>query len=114
MDPSVAASSSRVCLAVAELERIHAACTSPAANQINLIAPLSPATGLGARDEGQPILGPNVGEVRFNMPTGIARSRNWSFIEIPRQALFIADTGNHVIRKVRYVYGAEGCPLPWA
>jgi sugar lactone lactonase YvrE len=49
---------------------------------------------------------------RFNTPTGLARSwiyGGWS--DIPRQALFVADTGNHTIRQIHFRYGAEGCPV---
>jgi sugar lactone lactonase YvrE len=94
---------------------------SSGSHQIVLVAPLSTVTGIGRRDEGPPLIGAanTPGAVdghwsvtRFNTPTGLARSwiyGGWS--NIPRQALFVADTGNHTIRHIRFRYGAEGCPV---
>jgi hypothetical protein len=94
---------------------------SSGSHQIVLVAPLSTVTGIGNRDEGPPFLGAanTPGAVdghwsvaRFNAPTGLARS--WMYgrwQDIGRQSLFVADTGNHTIRQIRFRYGAEGCPV---
>jgi DNA-binding beta-propeller fold protein YncE len=77
---------------------------------------------LAARDDSSPFLGgANVaghrdGEqsrVLFNSPTGVALS--WDFIgrNYDRDRVYIADTGNHVIRRVKFRMSFEACPQPY-
>jgi NHL repeat-containing protein len=47
----------------------------------------------------------------FNTPTGLARSMVYDWSHLAARKLFIADTGNHIIRRIGFTYSAEGCPL---
>lgn len=77
--------------------------------------------GLAARDDSSPFLGAAglagyrdgiQSEVLFNHPTGIALS--WGYIgRRDEDRVFIADTGNHVIRRVRFRMSFEACPQPY-
>jgi len=53
--------------------------------------------------------------VQFHTPTGIARAMNIKVpgIPFPPWALYIADSGNHTIRKGDYKLSFEGCPQAW-
>lgn len=46
-------------------------------------------------------------EARFDSPTGLAKSWNYPSLD---QRLYIADTGNQVIREVAFRLSFEGCP----
>jgi hypothetical protein len=62
----------------------------------------------GARDG----ISPN--EAEFRSPSGVAytpNSRNNDRYEL-RQALYVADSGNHTIRRVAYSASPENCPEP--
>jgi hypothetical protein len=52
---------------------------------------------------------------QFQTPTGIARSPLYSYDEngIFNRHLYIADTGNHTIRRVRWELSFEACPQPY-
>jgi hypothetical protein len=63
----------------------------------------------GARD-GMPF-----SEAQFRAPVGIARSANGGNdpnLSIQKQALYIADSGNHTIRRVSFTLSFEFCPQP--
>ena len=51
---------------------------------------------------------------QFKTPAGIARSREYDHVDqnIGKRFLYIADTGNHVIRRVRWRWSFEFCPQP--
>ena len=46
----------------------------------------------------------------FNTPTGLARSKTYDRTNLDQRKLFVADTGNHTIRRIGFTYSAEGCP----
>jgi hypothetical protein len=46
----------------------------------------------------------------FDTPTGLARSPVYDRSDLSSRALYIADTGNHTIRRVGFSYSFEGCP----
>ncbi|HEX9458612.1 MAG TPA: hypothetical protein VGA84_05675 [Thermoanaerobaculia bacterium] len=46
----------------------------------------------------------------FNTPTGLARSKTYNWSNLGERKLFVADTGNHTIRRVGFSYSGEGCP----
>ncbi len=73
---------------------------------------------LGNRD-GQQILGTakvpgsrDGGDLtaQFNTPTGLARSPVYDRTRIESRALYVADTGNHTIRRIRFLLSFEACP----
>jgi hypothetical protein len=45
-------------------------------------------------------------------PTGIARSHEYEWHNLDQRYLYIADSDNHTIRRVRWYYSFEGCPDP--
>jgi DNA-binding beta-propeller fold protein YncE len=51
---------------------------------------------------------------RFNSPGDVALSWNYggSGSTFRTDALYVADTGNHAIRRIRYILSFEGCPQP--
>lgn len=49
---------------------------------------------------------------QFRNPTGITRSREYEWHNLDQRFLYIADSDNHTIRRVRWNYSAEGCPDP--
>jgi len=56
-------------------------------------------------------------EAQFQAPVGIARSANGGnepTSSIQKQALYIADSGNHTIRRVSFTMSFEFCPQPRA
>ncbi len=48
----------------------------------------------------------------FNTPTGLARSMTYTYSgsNLGERKLFVADTGNHAIRRIGFSYSFEGCP----
>ena len=46
----------------------------------------------------------------FHTPTGLARSKTYNWSNISERKLFVADTGNHTIRRIGFGYSGEGCP----
>jgi hypothetical protein len=46
----------------------------------------------------------------FNTPTGLARSRTYNWSNLSERKLFVADTGNHTIRRIGFSYSPEACP----
>lgn len=46
----------------------------------------------------------------FNTPTGLARSLTYDWSHLAERKLFVADTGNHTIRRIGFAYAFEGCP----
>jgi hypothetical protein len=72
---------------------------------------------LGNRDTEQLIgqvgtAGTNDTPAQFNGPTGLARSWNYSrFPSLSQRFLFVADTGNHTIRRFSFGYSPEACPV---
>jgi methylmalonyl-CoA mutase cobalamin-binding subunit len=49
-------------------------------------------------------------EALFHTPTGLARSLAYGWSNIDERKLFVADAGNHTIRRVGFAYSGEGCP----
>jgi hypothetical protein len=49
---------------------------------------------------------------QFRTPSGITRSREYEWHDIQHRFLYIADSDNHTIRRVRWYYSFEGCPQP--
>jgi hypothetical protein len=51
----------------------------------------------------------------FRMPTGLARSRDYGGAShVENRVVYIADTGSHAVRAVRWGFTFEGCPVPKA
>jgi hypothetical protein len=50
-------------------------------------------------------------EAQFRTPVGVAIAARAG--HDPFEVLFIADSGNHTIRRADYIYSPEDCPLPW-
>lgn len=51
---------------------------------------------------------------QFHTPVGIARAaKAGGGGGNPQEVLFIADSGNHTIRRVAFMLSFEGCPVPW-
>jgi hypothetical protein len=74
---------------------------------------------LANRDDWSPIIGTgqagardgNSGtQAQFQAPVGIARAARAATGGSLPQALYIADSGNHTIRRIRYVASGENCP----
>jgi len=76
---------------------------------------------LASRDDWNPIIGTGKSgstdgfesAVQFHTPTGIARAMKANPGSFPPWALYIADTGNHTIRKATHILSFEGCPQAW-
>lgn len=78
---------------------------------------------LAARDDAQPYVGSgsagaadgNQVTAQFNQPTGLALSWNYGGGggTYRTDRLYIADTGNHTIRRVSYRLSFEACPQPY-
>jgi hypothetical protein len=72
---------------------------------------------LGNRDTEQLIgqvgtAGPNDSPAQFNGPTGLTRSWDYSrFPNLSQRFLYVADTGNHTIRRFGFGYSPEACPV---
>jgi hypothetical protein len=88
---------------------------------------VSMAGTLAARDDVSPLIGranepgskdgtagyaySSANEAQFRTPTGLARS--WIYADpfpFSMRRLYIADTGNHTIRQIRFTGSFEGCP----
>lgn len=94
-----------------------------ARNQIVFGASDPEFSNLAARDDASPLIGTgNAGRndgiqtaAEFNNPTGVALS--WGYqgrgFTTAADKLYIADTGNHVIRRIRYRQSFENCPQPY-
>jgi hypothetical protein len=75
------------------------------------------------RDDSSPLIGDGIpGAIdndqlhsRFNNPGDVALSWNYGGRGLTYQtdALYIADTGNHTIRRIRYRLSFEACPQPY-
>lgn len=72
---------------------------------------------LAARDDVSPLIGVEnaAGAVngretvaQFNAPTGLARS--WIYGDYNQRSIYVADTGNNLIRRIRFGLSFEGCP----
>ena len=90
------------------------------------LALISMGGSLAARDDVSPLIGvanapgsadgtagnfyTPAKEAQFRTPTGLARS--WIYADhFPfNRKLYIADTGNHTIRQIRFASSGEGCP----
>lgn len=77
---------------------------------------------IAARDDRLPLVGSgssgtangNSITAQFSTPTGLALSVPYpNFNSISRRFLYIADTANHTIRRVRFILSFEACPQPW-
>ncbi|MGH9421979.1 MAG: hypothetical protein ACRD3J_18525, partial [Thermoanaerobaculia bacterium] len=84
--------------------------------------------GLAARDDVSPLIGqanvpgsadglagnayPDRGtEAQFQTPTGLALSRDYAeTFPFGKRRVYVADTGNHTIRQIRFGSSFEGCP----
>ena len=88
---------------------------------------VSMAGSVAARDDVSPLIGlantpgsvdgtagyaySKANEAQFRTPTGLARS--WVYADpfpFATRRLYIADTGNHTIRQIRFTGSFEGCP----
>lgn len=49
----------------------------------------------------------------FNSPTGVSLSPNYPRTDAYHRWLDVADTGNNVIRRIRFGLSGEGCPRPY-
>jgi hypothetical protein len=86
-------------------------------NQIYLVVDLVSAIALGSRDD-IPIFGTGVAgsrdgspyDAEFSFLGDIALSWNYRGAELSKDRLYIADTGNHTIRRFNFGYSASGCP----
>ncbi len=87
------------------------------AEQISLIAMRGDA--YANRDDISPVIGSGVTgsadgtstQAQFHTPTGIARSWVYpNFDSVRQRHVYIADTGNHTIRRVSYFLSFEACP----
>jgi sugar lactone lactonase YvrE len=98
--------------------------SSSGSEQLMLV---SMAGTLAARDDVFPLIGranepgsrdgtagyaySNLNEAQFRTPTGLARS--WIYADpfpFSTRRLYVADTGNHTIRQIRFTGSFEGCP----
>jgi hypothetical protein len=84
--------------------------------------PLISFDGELANRDAAPLIGSGVagavdGEyfrAQFHTPTGLARSRFYPNGDaVTQRALYIADTDNHTVRRVRFGLSPEACPVPW-
>lgn len=82
------------------------------------IAPVS-FQGILANRDGHDVLGTSQTagmqdgtryQALFNTPTGLARSKTYNWSNLSERKLFVADTGNHTIRRIGFSYSAEACP----
>ena len=92
---------------------------STGSNQLFLVSPRGP---LANRDDWSPVIGTgqagardgNSGlQAQFDKPVGIARASNGGNTPgstILKQVLYIADSGNHTIRRIKHVLSFEACP----
>jgi hypothetical protein len=91
---------------------------SSGAHQLALV---SPEGTLAARDDVSPLIGVhnvagardgNNQEALFNSPTGIALSRPYGIFDdvYVHRFVYVADTGNHSIRRLRFSLSFEACP----
>jgi len=89
-----------------------------AASGSNQLVLASMSGKLASRDDWNPILGTGRSgstdgrnaDVEFRSPTGIVRVAPGPYTT---WALYVADSGNHTIRKATYVLSFEGCPQTW-
>lgn len=74
---------------------------------------------LAARDDVSPLIGVENASgavngggtvAQFNSPTGLARS--WVYGGYNQRAIYVADTGNNLIRRIDFGLSFEGCPQP--
>jgi hypothetical protein len=96
--------------------------SSSAMHQLNFITDLGLDAIFSERDDATPIIGfgePGAvdGEAslaRFNNPGDVALSWNYggSLNTYRSDALYVADTGNNAIRRIRYTLSLEGCAQP--
>lgn len=97
---------------------------SSAEHQLKLIVDLGPFTQYGQRDDSSPVIGTGApGAVdglqpvaSFNNPGDIALSwlykpSYWDLRD--RAAIYIADTGNNSVRRIRFRTSFELCPQPY-
>jgi hypothetical protein len=49
-------------------------------------------------------------EAQFRTPSGLALSWNYGTATTYSRRIYIADTGNHTIRQIAFVFSFEGCP----
>jgi hypothetical protein len=89
----------------------------------NQLVMLHPSGQLSNRDDWIPILGtgqagsadstlPNPAAVQFNHPTGIARWRDSEVGDVnlkTKRKVYVADSGNHTIRRISWTLSFEGC-----
>ena len=88
----------------------------------NQLVLLHPSGDLVARDDWFPILGTGQagsadgntnGTAQFNRPTGIARSKDSDEpfgSTILKRKVYVADSGNHTIRRIDWILSFEACP----
>jgi hypothetical protein len=74
---------------------------------------------LAARDDVSPLIGVENASgamngggavAQFNSPTGLARS--WVYGDYMHRSIYVADTGNNLIRRIGFGLSFEGCPQP--
>ncbi|HEX7152040.1 MAG TPA: hypothetical protein VF618_11180 [Thermoanaerobaculia bacterium] len=82
------------------------------------LALVSPYGMLAARDDVSPVIGTGAAGAadgndvtsRFNNPSGIALSWDYGRQSAYGRAMFVADSGNHTIRRVGFTLSFEACP----
>ena len=83
------------------------------------LALVSPTGMLGDRDDVSPLIGTGApgavdGNDRtssFNNPTGVALSWQYPNFDLVRErSIYVADSGNHTIRRIGFVLSFEACP----
>jgi hypothetical protein len=97
--------------------------SSSAQHQIDFIVDTGFVVTYAARDDSYPVIGDGIpGAIdqdqlhsRFNNPGDVALS--WNYVgrgsTYQTDALYVADTGNHTIRRIRYRMSFEGCAQPY-
>ncbi len=97
--------------------------SSSAHHQLDFIADTGYVVSYADRDDSYPVIGAGIpGAIdgdqlhsRFNNPGDVALS--WNYVgrgsTSQTDALYIADTGNHTIRRIRYRMSFEACPQPY-
>jgi hypothetical protein len=92
-----------------------------ASSGVHQVALVSPEGTLAARDDVSPLIGVrnvagardgNSHEALFNSPTGIALSKPYGIFDdvYTHRFVYLADTGNHTIRRLRFFLSFEACP----